>query len=98
MTRLSLTLATLVFLMPLSATADEALRFCGTDVLYDVSMSGDKAIIVRAAEVRVRCTIEQDVMTCDDGAEIPFEIDGDELILNPDKDMPVVMPLCDQQE
>lgn len=96
MTRRPLAIAAIIVFLPLSAVADEALRYCGTDVPYDVSMLEDTAIIMRSAEVRATCAVEDDVLICDDGAEIPFLIEGDDLVLHPDHPvMPVVMPRCE---
>jgi hypothetical protein len=83
--------------VPASAVADADIRrYCGQDVLYDVWVGDDTASIIRSAEVRARCTIDQDVMRCDDGAEMPFEIDDEELVLNTHRSNPVVLRRCDR--
>lgn len=79
-------LTALITTLPFAALADDDLRhYCGgTTYHYDVVVVGDTTRILRSAEVRQRCTIEADAMTCDNGAEFTIEFSGDDLILEAD--------------
>lgn len=75
-----------------------AAHYCGVDVGWDLLIGvGDKAAIIEFGE-QFACGRDADTLICENGAEIRFEIDGNNAIvsyLNRPIEPEIVLPRCD---